>query len=102
MAAGRQKKTSELIEANTIADSDLIVIVSGASGNTPGTRTVTKETLFNGVSEITVDKLVITNQDSFSASPAITFEKGTIWFDTNYLYVATANNVAKRVALSSF
>lgn len=27
---------------------------------------------------------------------------GTIWADSNYIYVATANGVVKRVALSSF
>jgi hypothetical protein len=29
-------------------------------------------------------------------------EQGTFWFDSSYIYVATANNVIKRVALSSF
>lgn len=36
------------------------------------------------------------------ANSTVTVVKGTIYYDSNYLYVATANNTLKRVALSSF
>lgn len=36
------------------------------------------------------------------ANSTITSTGGTFWYDSNYLYIAVANNVVKRVALSSF
>ncbi len=39
---------------------------------------------------------------STPANSTITVTQGTWWFDADYLYVATANNTLKRVALAAF
>ena len=45
----------------------------------------------------------VTIQNSLTpANSSITIEQGKIFWDSSYLYVATANNTVKRVALSSF
>lgn len=36
------------------------------------------------------------------ANSTITVAQGTIWYDANYIYCATANNTLKRVALTAF
>jgi len=45
---------------------------------------------------------VILRNNQTPATSTITVTKGTILFDSNYLYIAVANNSLKRVALSSF
>lgn len=45
---------------------------------------------------------VILRNNQTPANSTITVTKGTILFDSNYLYIAVANNSLKRVALSSF
>lgn len=36
------------------------------------------------------------------ASSSVTVAKGTLLYDSNYFYIAVANNTLKRVALSAF
>ena len=74
---------------------DLLVIVDDVAG-TPITKKVTVGNLLGNTSA----NVVIYN--STPANSTITVKKGTILFDTSYLYVAVANNTLKRVALSSF
>lgn len=91
----RAKKITELSALTAPAADDLLVIVDDVAG-TPITKKVTVGNLLGNTSA----NVVIYN--STPANSSITVKKGTILFDTSYLYVAVANNTLKRVALSSF
>lgn len=63
-----------------------------------------KQTSANGAfaqTVVSVSKLLIGNSTAPANSTA-NVVKGSFWYDTDYLYIATANSVIKRVALSSF
>jgi len=91
----RAKKITELSAMTAPTADDLLVIVDDVAG-TPITKKVTVGNLLGNTSA----NVVIYN--STPANSTITVKKGTILFDTSYLYVAVANNTLKRVALSSF
>lgn len=91
----RSKKISELGALATPAGEDLLVIVDDPSG-TPVTKRVTVANLLgNSAANVVI-------QNVTPANGTITVKKGTIMFDTDYIYIATANNVVKKVALSAF
>ena len=92
----RAKKISELTALTAPVADDLLVIVDDPSGNTPETKKITVANLLGN----SAANVVIRNVSP--ANSTITVTKGTIFFDTSYLYIATANNTLKRVALSSF
>lgn len=141
------KKITELSQANTIANNDLLVIVSNPASlsetkkvtvntffsNTYATKitvatliansaTINSNTAFNGATTINGSLLVgaitttanasfqqfltanqITILDSRTpANSAIDISRGTMFYDNNYIYIAVATNVIKRVALASF
>lgn len=91
----RSKKVTELTALTTPAGEDLLLIVDDPSG-TPISKKVTIANLLGN----STANVVIYN--STPANSAITVKKGTLMFDNTYIYVATANNVLKRVALQSF
>jgi hypothetical protein len=91
----RSKKITELTALASPSADDRMVIVDDPSG-TPITKYVTVGNLFGN----SAANVVIYN--STPANSTITVKKGTLMFDTSYLYVATANNTLKRIALSSF
>jgi len=91
----RSKKISELSALTTPAAEDLMVIVDDPSG-TPTTKYVTVGNLLGN----STANVVIYN--GTPANSTITVKKGTIMFDNTHFYVATANNVLKRIALVSF
>lgn len=95
--------------ASTIGPNDLFVAVTNVSGNAL-TLKVTSNTLFNNSTfditmgdsqSISVNTIHITKLTT-PASSSATSNQGQIWFDGSYLYVATANNVIKRVTLDTF
>jgi len=91
----RSKKVTELTALTAPAGEDLLLIVDDPSG-TPTTKKVTVSNLFGNVAA----NVVIYNNTP--ANSTITVKKGTIMFDTSYIYVAVANNTLKRVGLNSF
>lgn len=91
----RSKKISELTALSSPAGEDLLLIVDDPSG-TPVTKKVTVSSLFGNSSA----NVVIYN--ATPANSTISVKKGTLMFDADYLYVATANNTLKRITLSSF
>jgi hypothetical protein len=91
----RAKKISELTALTAPAAEDLMVIVDDPSG-TPTTKYVSVGNLFGNVAA----NVVIYN--ATPANSTITVKKGTLTFDSDYLYVATANNTLKRIALTAF
>ena len=90
----RAKKITELTALTAPVAVDLLVIVDDPTG-TPITKYVTVGNLLGNAAA----NVVIYN--STPANSTITVKKGTLMFDTSYLYVATANNTLKRVALST-
>ena len=91
----RAKKISELTALAAPAAVDLLVIVDDPTG-TPITKYVTVGNLLGNSSA----NVVIYN--ATPANSTITVKKGTLMFDSDYLYVATANNTLKRIALTAF
>lgn len=52
---------------------------------------------------LSTKNLIIRNSNTTPAnSTSTSILEGTIWWDTNFLYVSTANNIVKRTALSAF
>lgn len=91
----RSKKISELTALTTPSGEDFVVIVDDPSG-TPITKKVTVANLLgNSAANVVI-------QNVTPANGTITVKKGTIMFDSTFLYIATANNVIKKVALSAF
>jgi hypothetical protein len=115
--ATESKKTSDLPVETTIRSADRIVLLSDPSG-VPSTATLSYSNFFANVAvtakfggnttlnvatanTLSTYSLKVTRKSTPIASGDAETE-GTIWFDNTYLYIATANNVIKRVALTSF
>ena len=89
---------------------DLLIIVKNRAGANMETRSISLSTLFtNNSSNVTISNSAILSTNTFilrnrqtPANSTITITQGTILFDSDYIYVATANNTLKRVSLSSF
>lgn len=107
--ANRASAISGLPVLTAPAGEDLLVIVDDPSGVANTKQVTVTNLLTNSTSHFTVgntynlsaNTLIVRN----SATPAnstANVVQGTIWYDSTYLYVATANNVIKRIALSAF
>lgn len=77
--------------ANTAGPDDLLLITNNPE-TAPETNVIT-------VSDFAAS---LPFDGATPANSTITVTKGKLWIDSSYLYVATANNTVKRVALSSF
>jgi hypothetical protein len=93
--ADKALKISELGAITNPTGDDILVIVNDPTG-TPVTKKVTVANLLGNSSA----NVVI--QNVTPANGTITVTKGTIMFDSSFIYIATANNVIKKVALSAF
>jgi hypothetical protein len=112
-------KITDLTAATTMASGDLIPIVSDPSGS-PATKKITLTNFYSNVvvtakfansvtfsntatfnSSVSANNLFITYRTT-PAGSGDSVASGKIWFDTNWLYVATATNVIKRVSLTVF
>ena len=91
----RYKKVTELTALTSPAGEDLLLIVDDPSG-TPVTKKVTVSNLFGN----STANVVIYNVTP--ANSTITVKKGTLMFDSSFIYVAVANNTLKRVGLNAF
>lgn len=74
---------------------DLLLIVCDPLGD-PSTNTIQ---IANFTAYI-ANTFLITQETP--ANSTITISQGMMLYDSNYLYIATSNNVLQRVALSSF
>lgn len=123
------KKVSELTAITNLSGDDLLLVVNDPNG-TPDSRKVTVGNLFaNVVPETTHKSRVNFKANTVHSGTVMTvsanvviggninlrkdtpssnnvtsegYSLGSIWFDNDYIYVATANNVIKRAALSTF
>jgi hypothetical protein len=100
-------KVSELTSLTNASSDDLLLIVDDPSGS-PQSKKITVGNLFNVSSNAAFSANVVFNANvalKYSNTPAnstISAQQGTIFYDSNYIYIAVANNTLKRVALSSF
>lgn len=91
----RAKKLSELVTLTSPAGEDFLVLVDDPSGS-PVTKKVTVANLLgNSAANVVI-------QNVTPANGTITVKKGTLMFDNDFLYIATSNNVIKKVSLSAF
>jgi len=112
-------KISGLTAATSIASGDLIPIVSDPTGS-PSTKKITFSNFYSNVSvtatfsntvtctanvsmtgSLVANNIYLSNRNT-PASSSDVVSAGKIWFDTNYIYVATGTNTIKRAALSAF
>jgi hypothetical protein len=123
------KKVSELNALTNVSGDDLLLVVNDPNG-TPESKKVTVSNLFANVVSETTHKhrvnfkantiytgtvMTVSANAIFGGNLRLTpdtpasnvavsegYGTGSIWFDTNYLYIATSANTIKRVALSEF
>lgn len=96
------KTITQLPSVNTVAGADLLIVETNPS-SAPNTKTITVSNLFNNITSNTVSaNTVRTTYLTTPSNSTINVAQGTIFFDSTYAYFAVANNVLKRVALSSF
>ena len=93
-------KVSELTSLTNASSDDLLLIVDDPSGS-PQSKKITVGNLFNVSSNAAFSANVVFNSNT-PANSTISAQQGTIFYDSNYIYIAVANNTLKRVALSSF
>lgn len=114
------KKTTQLTTATVLGANDYFIGIQDPLGN-PATIKIQPSYVFANIAYSATFKANVTftanNQaniahakianltigDSFTPSTSgDTAQAGKIWYDNNYLYIAVAGNVIKRVALTSF
>ena len=123
------KKVTELTAITSVSGDDLLLVVNDPSG-TPESRKVTVSNLFASVDSDTVhsgkvtfsanttisgNKSTVSANTTFSGNLRLTSDTpasnnaasegygvGSIWYDDDYIYVATASGTIKRAALSTF
>lgn len=91
----RAKKIAELTALTSAANNDLLII-EDVSANT------TKKIVITDLTKVVVANTLVITGNSTPANSTATVTKGTLFYDTNYLYIAVANNTIKRVALDTF
>lgn len=123
------KKITELTAITSVSSDDLLMVVNDPTG-TPASRKVTVKNFFGAVSANTThtgtvtfganttfsgNKSTVTANTTFSGNLRLTSDTpasnsassegygvGSIWYDSDYIYVATASGQIKRAALSVF
>lgn len=102
--ATNQKHPKDFPSANSVDKTDLLILVKNVS-TTANLYNVSAQTFFGTVNTDIIlantAKLVI-GKNTTPANSTASCVKGEIWFDSNYLYLAIANNSIMRVALESF
>lgn len=94
--ADRIKKISEFPILSAPTGNTFFVVDHTPAGGVANTYTLSAATLLaNTAANVVIQQVAVSN-----STPSV--KKGTMFFDENYLYVAVANNVLKRVALGSF
>lgn len=107
--ADRSKQISELPTATSVAANATFVVVDNSTA-VANTKQISANNLFNNSAiNITLSNTAILSANTIilrnnqtPANSTITVQKGSIFFDTNHLYIAVANNTLKRIALTAF
>ncbi len=94
--ATEAKKVSQLTEIHSATADDQILIVNDPNG-TPSSRKLSVGNLFgNSTANVAITSITPSN------STVTVVKAGSIFYDSNYIYIAVANNIVKRAALSLF
>jgi hypothetical protein len=101
MITGKEKKTSEIPTATSCGDDDRIMILTGVDANTLATQMISRGNFLKSVNAISVTNLLVTTNTT-PANSSSNAVAGTLWYDSNNIYVAVGLNTIKKVALSSF
>ena len=99
--ADRTKKITDLPEL-TVADGNNVILVIDNIDTTANTKQITLNNLFSNYGDDISANSFLIKYNSTPANSTVTVTQGSIFFDSNYLYVAVANNTLKRVSLSTF
>lgn len=104
--ASNARKASVFAANNGLAANDSVIGVTTADGS-PNNCLVTVQALLSNssadhVTRAGYDLRVGTTATPTNSTSNSAIVKGTIFWDTDYVYVATANGVTKRSALSTF
>jgi hypothetical protein len=94
-------KISGLTRVTTAAASDLLLVSRDPDGNA-SSRAVSIGNVLANSGLTFVPGVLRFGNTSTPANSTITVAQGTVWADSSYIYVATANNVVKRAVLSTF
>jgi hypothetical protein len=95
------KLSNVALRATSVSNADLF-IMSANTSNTATTKVVNTAILLGNSTALIAANTFQLKEKSTPANSTITITQGRLWFDADYLYVATSNNTVKRVALSSF
>jgi len=103
------QKTTDFAAASELTSEDLLPMINDPNGTPVNQKISVKNvfkkvpanTLINGTFEANTNSIRVSTS-STPASNTETATHGTIKWDSDYLYVAVANNSWKRVALSIF
>lgn len=96
-------KITELIACTSPTTSDVLVVVSNVAGNSVTAQITTLNLLANGTGNVVVStNNLIIKSSSTPANSTVTGISRSIWFDDNYIYCVTSNNIIKRAALNTF
>lgn len=103
----QSKKVEEFTDAGSAASNDQLILNQSLANNQYQITNLTVSALFSNVPTgivTSVDTLVIRQSSApevpISSNTAAT--PGTIWWDSDYVYIAVANNQVKRAALTTF
>jgi hypothetical protein len=100
--AGNSTKLSQMQQKTYADPSDMLVAYSQVSN---ADVLISVSNIFSSFSlnsnGLTTSNLTVTNNHT-PANSSVNVSQGSIWYDTNYLYVAVANNIIKRITLTSF
>jgi hypothetical protein len=91
-------------------NANTVLVVNHTVSNVVNTYQLSTNNFFSNVAaNVTLVNTAVLSANTFvlrnnqtPANSTVTVTKGTIMFDSSYLYIAVANNSLKRVALSSF
>lgn len=97
--ANDAKKVSNLQLALSASNNDYLIIQKDGE---PTKIISVGNLLGNSASVVHRANNFISRDKRTPSNSSITIERGTIFYDDNYLYIATSNNVIKRVSLTSF
>jgi len=104
------KKISELSACTSpVANTDWVVMVANSGSNTQKCTVADfftnsdSNAIFSEIVGNTVTaNVVIATDNTTPTANNDTVTQGRIWFDDNYLYVAIANNLIRRITLETF
>lgn len=98
--AEEKRSTANLVQRVSANSADRIVVLSDPSGNAT-TATISIGDLFGNSSLNIIANSIAIGTGTPANSSAMIVRAGTLIYDANYLYVATANNLVKRIGTLS-